>query len=217
VKFILQESDKSLMRLLPVSRQNIKRTSVAVVHARTGCNRREIGNIVRLKNSALEITDWVSYVEPQHIEEAEPFSPQNAIRLPYDPLEFHGCNFTPKAERFILAGSLGWLEQIFVIILQENLPRLRDLEFHSALDLVGSKVARVLDEGVKAEHLGSAHNQFCRFLQYHNQNEDIQIGVHFDNEIILWISGQPEQPKVSLRWHSTYGAMMAFIRAADES
>lgn len=188
------------------------RTAVAVAHVRTGCSKREVGNIVRLKNSGLRIAEWVSYVEPQHMDKTEPFSPQNAVRRPYDPMIGYDYDYTPRADRFILAGSLAYVEMIFERICSVNLSRFVDMEFLSSLDLIGSRAAKALDEGIKEEYLRNAGNSFCRYLEILQPQMGRGATVHFEDELILMTAGRPKQPTVSLRWHSTYEGMMAFIQ-----
>jgi|GEM_PF-2476580 len=198
-----------------LARPGARRTSVAVVHVRTGCTQREVGNIVRLKNSSLPIAEWVSYVEPAHIDKTEPFSPRNAVRRPYDPYAGYDYDYTPRADRFILAGSLAFVEMIFERICSVNLSRFVDLEFLSSPDLIGSSVARALDKNIKEEYLRNAGNSFCHYLELLQPNQGRGATVHFEDELILMTAGLPKQPTVSLRWHTTFDGMMAFIRRSD--
>ena len=192
--------------------------SVATVHVRTGCGAKETKQIRRLSESSIPIREWISYVEPEHINADHIQGPTRNIVRPYNPL--CGVNFdcTARGSHFILAGSLKWLPRIFKEVCGINFWRFEDMEFHSSLDMLGFETMRSLTDEDKKTILTDHSNQFCKVLDLFQAERDAGARVYFDGgEPLIRIFGKPKRPTTLLYWHSTLEKMMGHILGAENA
>jgi hypothetical protein len=192
----------------------IKPFSVAVVHVRSSCTLREIGQIVRLKNGILPVREWISYVEPANMDKAEPFSPENAVRRPFAPMRGCDLDYPPRGGHIILGGSLPGIQYIFPRLCGVNLMRFEAVEFHSSIDIMGSAPPAELSEEEIISYLKNPANLFCQHLDMLFIGRKIGSEVFFDGDSRVKILGYPKRPVVRLHWYSSLERMADLIRQA---
>jgi len=191
--------------------------SVSTVHIRTSCGAKETGQIRRLSESVIPIREWISYVEPEHINAKHIKGPTRNIVRPYDPPRGYPFDCTPRGAHFIMAGSLAWLPSIFEKICDINYSRYEDMEFHSSMDLVGSWSTHPLTDKEKEPYLLDPSGPFCAILDAFQAQRNSAAKIYFDGgEARIRILGDDRKPKTSLYWHSTLEKMMEHILGANK-